>query len=372
MPPDQKHIVFLTSHSSAGGAQEIWSNIAGAFAARNFRVSLCALYPYRSDIRITPPSLEWRYIAANRPGSPLAELRLLLALIRFFREERPDYAFSAMPAANVLGPLAAWLSGSRTRCFISHHTPVDTYNQKLNFVDGLVGCLANVAAIISVSNSVAGSLDAKPSIYKRKRVTIHNALPPDVETRLAALAQTRKPGSPRRRVIATGRLAEQKNYPVLIRAARHMPNAEIFIVGSGPDEEKLKALAAELGVSEQIRFLGQRTREETLTLLASGDVFVQPSLFEGHSLGLIEAAKLGLPLVVSDVPVQIEGITAANGTLCGIAVGLHDDEGLAAAIRRLLEDDAHYQIWTAQAAELAAAASFETMIGAYEALVSAN
>nr|WP_236841970.1 glycosyltransferase [Bosea sp. PAMC 26642] len=359
----------MVSHSSPGGAQEIWANIAEGFSELGFSAKLCALYPFQGKMVEAPAKLPWTHIVPRRPTSIAGRMQLLAALVRFFRKERPDFVLTAMPAANVIVPLAAKLAGVKTRCVISHHTPVMTYNRLLNAADGIIGRLANVQTIVSVSDTVSRSLDGKSAGYRAKRRTIHNALPPRIEARLAALASTRKPASPRHKLVATGRLAAQKNYPVLIRAMALLPDAIAYIVGSGPDEIELKELAANLGVTDRMVFLGQLPREETLSVLAGGDVFVQPSLFEGHSLALIEAAVLRLPLVVSSVPVQVEGVTSEDGQLCGIVVDPHDEVGLANAIRSLLEDDAQYDSWTAKAGHLASTATFDRMMAAYGRVV---
>jgi glycosyltransferase involved in cell wall biosynthesis len=200
--------------------------------------------------------------------------------------------------------------------------------------------------------------------------TIKNALPPDIEARIAGLAEGRRGRRTGRQVVAIGRLAEQKNYPVLIRAAVHMPDVVVRIVGDGSEGPALKAMASELGVADRVQFLGFHPRTETLEILAGGDVFVQPSLFEGHSLALIEAAKLGMPLVVSDAPVQVEGVTAPDGSLCGAVAGVHDDRALAREILRLLDDPAHYAAAAAQASVLGAAATYAAMITSYEQLMA--
>ncbi|WP_342359345.1 glycosyltransferase [Terrarubrum flagellatum] len=368
---ERPSIVFLLSHSAAGGVQEIWANLAEGFRARGFKVSLMALYPHPDTLRQTSVDLPWQYFASKRPSAPGAHLSLLVSLIRFFRRKAPALAFTAMPAANVLAPLAARLAGARTKVVISHHSPVETHNRLLNVADSWIGSWDNVPTIISVSNSVGASLQQKPSRYRAKRRTIYNALPPMIESQVAALAARRRERQGRgRKVIATGRLAAQKNYPVLVRAAAHLPDVTIDVVGGGADEQALKALVAELGVGDRIRFLGPRSREATLELLAEGDVFVQPSLFEGHSLALIEAAKLNLPLVVSDVPTQIEGVTAADGTVCGITTPVHDPVALANEIRRLLDDRACYEHWQARAAHLAESFTYDGMIAEYEKLVA--
>ncbi|WP_165356444.1 glycosyltransferase family 4 protein [Sphingosinicella sp. BN140058] len=359
------------SHSSAGGAQEIWANLAEGFSERGYEVVLAALYPYRATVRESAAHLPWSYIVPKRPSGPLAAIGLLRALVARFRRDRPEIVFTAMPAANVLASIAARLAGSGTRVVTSHHSPVETHNPALNVIDGVAGSLKSVKAVVSVSNTVAASLDSKPAPYRQRRRTIHNALPPRIETLIESLAQARRPRVARTRtVVATGRLAPQKNYPLLLRAAAHLPDATFKIVGNGPEEAALKALAIELGVQGRVEFLGHRPREEAMAILADGDVFVQASLFEGHSLALVEAAKLGLPLVVSDVPVQIEGITARDGQRCGLAVSTQDPEGLAATLRRLLDDPAEYAQMAALSAKLGSEASYAAMLDAYEALVA--
>ncbi len=337
---------------------------------RGHPVSLMALYPYRDPIRETSPELPWVYVIPTRPKSPLDQLRMFRSLVRFIRDQKPAVILTALPAANVMATVAAAVAGVGTKVVTSHHSPAQTYNPILNRIDGILGGLNSVKAVVSVSDAVKSSQDDKPAAYRAKRVTIHNALPPKVEQQLAELSGQRDRSVARgRRLVATGRLAPQKNYPVLIRAAQHMPDVEIEIVGDGPDEAQLKALAVELGVNGRVRFAGFQPREVTLNKLADADVFTQPSLFEGHSLALVEAAKLGVPLVVSNVPVQMEGITTSDGGICGIAVDPHDDRALAEAVLNLLDDPIVYRDYAARSATLAREATFEAMIQAYEAVI---
>jgi glycosyltransferase involved in cell wall biosynthesis len=368
-----KSVLCVVNHSSAGGAQELWVNIAEGFKARGYEVTLVALYPLSAQatqINRAPADLPWTYIAKQRPTAIGAQLRMLQSLVRFLRQRNADFAFTAMPAANVLVPLAAQLAGCRTKVVISHHGPVSTYNSLLNLVDGPIGAMKKVHRIISVSNTVFRSLDKKPRAYREKRAVIHNALPPEIEKLTSNLASVRVDRKVCRLVVATGRLTAQKNYHVLLRAAVHMPNVQIRIVGGGEDEKQLKEYALKLGVSRRVDFLGFRPRAEALSLLAEGDVFVQPSLYEGHSLALVEAAKLGLPMVVSNVPVQMESITASDGTVCGIGVDPQDDKALADAILRLLDGgNANFQDYATRSTQLASEYRFDLMMDKYEALM---
>lgn len=77
--------------------------------------------------------------------------------------------------------------------------------------------------------------------------------------------------------------------------------------------------------------------------------------------------------VVSDRPsgpVQVEGISAADGSRCGIAVPPDDPAGLAHAMTRLLDDPDEYSRRAADARRLGDEASFERMVGAYETLLA--
>lgn len=370
--PSSRSIAFLVSHSSAGGAQELWANLADGFRQRGYNVSLLALYPLRKDVRETNSELTWDYLVPVRPSNAFSAMRLLKAATDFFRKNSPCIVFTAMPAANVLATVAVRLSRARTRVITSHHSPVGTHNQILNWVDSITGSMRNVISIISVSEFVSGSLEQKPSRYKQKRRTIKNALPTQIEETIVKLRASRIGRRTSRIAVATGRLAPQKNYPLIIRAAAKMRDVQIKIVGAGPDEAQLRALAHKLNVQDRVQFLGQRTRTETLRLLAESDIFLQPSLFEGHSLGLIEAAKLGLPLIVSNIPVQIEAIVSKAGTLSGIPVGLNDDVELATQVERLLDDPAVYAQYAALSSQLYSEITFDLMLDQYLDLVSSD
>lgn len=363
-------VIFLVSHSSPGGAQEVWANLAEAFRAAGYDTRLLALYPWAGggDAAL---QARWSKVHTAKPSGVAGAVRLVLALSRVFRRDRPAMVFSAMPAANVASPLAAWLAGAGTRVCISHHSPVFSHQRFLNLLDSLTGSLACTRNVVVVSDVIGSSLGSKPAAYRRKCRTIHNALPPQVVARLRQLrAARRERAAPGRRVVAVGRLSPEKNYPVLLRAAVHMADVELVIAGSGPLERPLKQLADSLGISARTRFLGHITRAQAMEVLASGDVFAQPSQFEGHSLALLEAAELGLPLVVSDVAPQIEAITGADGVRRGIAVGLHDDRALAGAVLGLLEEPARYRHWASAAAQLADESSFARMVLEYQSLAA--
>ncbi|KQN39707.1 hypothetical protein ASG37_09260 [Sphingomonas sp. Leaf407] len=360
-------IWFATTHSAAGGLRELWNDVSQGLAARGHDVGCFALYPAESCLEAPDDGTRpWEHVVPWRPAGGRDLPRLLFALVGWLRRQRPAAVVTAMPLANVLMPVAVTLARVSTRVYPSHHSPTDTDHAGIDRIDDWTGCLPCVASVISVSDAVGASLAGKPGWHRAKRRTIHNALPVGVERAIDAAPRT---GGDGHHVVAVGRLTAQKNYPLLLRAMALVGQATLTIVGGGEDEAMLRALADREGVADRVHFTGQVTRGEALVHAAAADLFVQVSLFEGHSLALIEAARFGLPLIVSDIPVQVEGITDAAGTRCGLIVPLDDPTALAAAITRALDDPALRADLTAKASTLGHAASNRAMIDAYEALL---
>ena len=115
--------------------------------------------------------------------------------------------------------------------------------------------------------------------------------------------------------IAAGRLESVKDYPTLLRAfARAPQTARLLVLGAGPLQAELTALAAQLGLEERVRFMGFEPNVERLMQAADG--FVLSSRYEGLPMVLLEAGACGVPAVATDVPgtreVLIDGV---NGWL---------------------------------------------------------
>jgi glycosyltransferase involved in cell wall biosynthesis len=101
-----------------------------------------------------------------------------------------------------------------------------------------------------------------------------------------------------------GRLAQEKNFALLPRLATLHPDIVFVIAGSGPERDRIAALASELGVDSHLRLLG--------TILDRGyfyhalDAFILPSLYEGLPMAILEAMSSGVPVISS----RLEGISA--------------------------------------------------------------
>jgi glycosyltransferase involved in cell wall biosynthesis len=141
------------------------------------------------------------------------------------------------------------------------------------------------------------------------------------------------PGAPL--LIALGRLHTNKAFEVLIDAMAELPDAYLWIAGTGPEEGMLKARVAARALTDRVRFLGWR--DETEAVLAAGDIFVCPSRHEPLGNVVIEAFAQGLPVVAA----QAQGPAALiSDGVNGLLTPVDDAAALADALSRLIADDA--------------------------------
>ena len=137
-------------------------------------------------------------------------------------------------------------------------------------------------------------------------------------------------------VLFVSSLFPYKNCDGLLRAwalARHeLSGRQLAIVGAGRDERylaSLHALTAELGIADDVVFVGGVKLEETVNFYRAADAFVYPSLNETFGLPILEAMACGCPVVTSD--------TSAMPETAGGAAILADPKEPASIARAILE-----------------------------------
>jgi glycosyltransferase involved in cell wall biosynthesis len=151
-------------------------------------------------------------------------------------------------------------------------------------------------------------------------------------------------------VLAVAYLIHAKGIDVLLQALVELPAAiVVWVVGDGPEQPALEALARELGVEQRVRFLGEQARVEPY--MQAADCFVCPSRWaEAAGLVNLESQAVGLPVVASRVggiPEYVEdghtGLLFPAGdhrALAGCVRGLHEGpekrQAMGAAARALV------------------------------------
>jgi glycosyltransferase involved in cell wall biosynthesis len=133
--------------------------------------------------------------------------------------------------------------------------------------------------------------------------------------------------------LAMGRLHTSKAHDVTLKALADAPEAWLWIAGSGPEDARLKALAARLGVADRVRFLGWRN--DPSALYRAADVCVFPSRYEPLGNTVIQAWAHGVPIVAA----KAKGPAALiREEADGLLVDVDDAEGLSAAAKRVTID----------------------------------
>ena len=150
-------------------------------------------------------------------------------------------------------------------------------------------------------------------------ITIHNGRP-DIPAEHRAHPGAAGP----LRIAMVGRLDAQKDHGLLLRAFARVADdtMELHLIGDGPAESSLRALAARLELANRVTFHG--LHQDVAPLLKTMHVFALASRWEGFPRSTLEAMRAGLPVIVSDVGGAAE---AVEDEVSGFVVAPGDEDG---------------------------------------------
>lgn len=131
------------------------------------------------------------------------------------------------------------------------------------------------------------------------------------------------------------------NIDVILRSAaevvRAIPEAYFVIAGEGPETPKLKALTKELGIEQQVHFVGQIPHPKVQAYLEESIVSVSVPSSDATAVSLLETMACGAFPVVTDLPANREWV---EDEINGLIVPAQDAKALAAALIRALQEEA--------------------------------
>jgi glycosyltransferase involved in cell wall biosynthesis len=338
--------------TSTGGTGRHVAMLAAEFAARGAAVRVFG--PAATGQRFLPPgglvSFGPVEIAAQpRPAHDLATVRRLR---RRLREWAPDVVHAHGLRAGALTALALGAShGGRGRPVLV----VTVHNAApQGLAAGLVyAVLERVAArradaVTWVSGDLARRMRRAGAQDAGRALVPAPAFAPPTREQVAA-ARAGLGAGQRPVVLAVGRLAAQKGYPVLLAAATRWQDRDpvplLVVAGEGPLAGRLSGEADASGLA--VRFLGQR--DDVPALLGTADVVVVPSLWEGQPLIVQETLRLARPLVAT----RAGGIPELTGTDGALLVPPGDPVALATAVLSVLDDPGRADALSAAATQRA-------------------
>ena len=338
-------ILVMTDEMEVGGSQRQIVHLLRGLKARGHEVSL--LYFRKHSFLLDAVRAEGIAVTQIEKLKPI-DLRFTWALLRFLQRGRVDvvhcFSITAELWTRLVMPLV-W--GTR---FIS-----SVRGLGLDFPDwhwrAKAWVMRGSDAVISNSRAGAELMQARCQFPAARIDVVHNgaALATDISAaRREQARQTVEWVSPQRmRLLFVGRLVYNKNVRMLLLALARLPAERrplAWIAGFGPDRGDLLILRERLELSEDVRFLDER--DDTAELMLAADLLVLPSREEGLSNVIIEAMGSGLPIIATAVGGTPELIRDGEN---GLLVPNEDDNALAVALQRLIDDAALRDRLAAQA-----------------------
>lgn len=330
-----------------GGTEIHTLDLVKVLLSAGYRITLCCYYEFDGSMVGEMEAAGARVI---KMGLHRADgiWNLITRLKTLFKELQPDIVHVQYIAPG-LAPIIAAKLAKVPVIFATVHQPGRPYGLKERFLLRTASKLCT--GFFCVSQSAERSWFGDSAIWDvnkarngRKHFTIYNGV--DCE-RVQASADSANAndlksslGIAGRPVVGVvGRLRAEKGHAWLLEAmadvVKVIPDVVLLVVGDGPDRESLKQKAANLGISENLIWMGQKLPEEVYRLYAVMDVVAVPSLFEGFGLTAAEAMAAGLPVVASSVE-GLSEVVADSQT--GYLLPPGNSKVLAEALVKLLKN----------------------------------
>ncbi|MBP0590964.1 glycosyltransferase family 4 protein [Paraburkholderia sp. LEh10] len=341
-------IMLLVSSMGSGGAERVASTLVNAWAKRGHSVDLVATFSGRGSCFYTlADEVRLVFLAdhvKSETGGRGGYLARFGALRRLIGQRRPDVVISFLTNVNVAAIVAC--AGLRVPVVVCEHNnpAVDGRSAFWRLATRLIYPFADAATVLTES-AVTPFRRMVPGV--RQLFVLPNLLPDEIfavrkpdalAAQMEGVANTATDNA-RKRLVAVGRLHEQKQFNVLIEAFAALAGSfkewDLWIWGDGPERARLEALVSSLNMSDRIFMPGKTA--SPWTEMISSDAFALPSKFEGLPMALMEAMALGVASIAFDCPSGPREITRDGRD--GMLIPPNDVQSFREGLSRLLADD---------------------------------
>lgn len=359
---------------AGGGAERVATLLLQHIDRKKFEPSLVMYRKSGVYMDELPPGLRVVDLGFRR-RTLLGLPKIIWRLARVIRREKPDVVLSFLTYCNLITIAATRLSGVKTTVVVSERNNLTmelkaeplrySLLQKLGV--RMLYSLADV--ILANSRGITEDLVENFGVSTQKVEVIYN--PVNIE-RISHLV--REPvdhpwfDDELPVVIAMGRLEPQKGYPYLLRAIARVKNirpCRLMILGEGKKRGELEYLAQELGIKQNVVFLG--FKKNPFKYLARADVFVLSSLWEGFPNVILEAMACGTPVIATCCPSGPEEIITDG--VNGILVPVGNEKALGNAILRVLTEGKLMERLTRQGKKRARDFALKKKVREYEEIL---
>lgn len=341
----ETRLAFLLPDLGAGGAERVALRLAGDFIAAGHPVDILLLRREGALLPLVPEGARIVDLGAARIRDALRPLA------RYLKAERPHALQALMWPLTSLAVVARALAGTETRLVLAEHTTLSRHYghfgraRRALLRASLRLFYPRAEALVTVSQGSARDLADLSGLPEKRFEVIYNPVRIPEAPR-----QAKAPGGTPI-ILTVGSLKAEKNHALLIRAFARLAasrSARLVLVGAGPVESELRALAEREGVADRVDFAGFTT--DPSPFYAAADLFVLSSDYEGYPLVLIEALGAGLPVVSTDCESGPREIL--DGGRIGRLVPVGDAAALASAMAETLDSPSDPQALRARAEAL--------------------
>ena len=364
-------LLFIQTQAELAGAQEI-SRLLGEGLSCQERggeseFEVHHLFFYRKTAAFD----RWKnvhFCLEDSPKGPLSFIRFLSKLVRTIRRIQPDVLLTFQHYGNIFGAPAGRLAG--VPVIIANHVSAPaTVSSAARSIDKALG-LAGVYDVITVnSNETWRNYQAYPERYRRHLVHVPHGFE-DKSVEIGRQEARAVFGLPTGVALigSVARLHPLKQLDAAVAVVARRPALHLAIAGRGPDEERLRAMARDLGVANRVHLVGDMPPKKIGVFLAGLNAFVFPSTAETFGLAAVEAAQAGIPVVANDLPVLREVLTV-GGEPCALFANAADIDDFAAKIDMIFRDHRQTAHMVALGRKLAGRYSVAGMVEAYAGLI---
>lgn len=300
-PPDLAVFAATSGHS---GVDRIVANLLPEFARAGLRVDLLQVRGHGPHVNSLPEGVRRVDLGSQHVATSL------WPLYKYLRRHRPRVLLSDKDRANRTALRARMLARVPTRCFVRLGTTVSVNLEAKGWLEAWlqrrsIMRYGQADGVIVPSQGAANDLMQLSGLPREATKVLPN---PIVTPGLDELARAPSPHAwledPDVPVIlGVGSLTPRKDYATLVRAfalIRRKHPCRLIILGEGKEESRLRELAAELGVGEDVLLPG--FTPNPYAWMARAAVFAHSSRWEGLGIVLVEALALGIPVVSTDCP----------------------------------------------------------------------
>ena len=333
-------VLYVFAALPVGGAEEVLITEVEGLDQTLFEPLVCVLSE-KGPVGERIESRGFPVVALHRMKSHRFDPRIIRDLYRLIKTAKVDVVHTHLYDGNKYGRLAAGLA--RVPALISHYHNVYARRRiKYHLINRVLSTLND--RILAVSQAVKESVVRCDRISPEKIEVLYNGIDPskfkgDFKDSGARQQFGVKPENFLIGVVA--RLEEQKGHMILFGALKRLipdfPQIKVLVVGDGTLRPVLEAQVTEMGLSEQVLFVG--TRKDIPAILAALDLFILPSLWEGFSLAILEALAMGTPVIATAVGGASEVIRSGHD---GLLIPPGEESSLVAAVREAILDPRKY------------------------------